>query len=423
MTEIKKCEFCGRSEMETAMGFNNGKGICLNCALMIANRFEVFSKTKGHEGLSQQIELFYQENPSPYKMNYSGHAHATHHGFVRTKPKEMKDYLDDYVIGQSDAKLALAVAVDNHYKRINMENSDVEKSNILMVGPTGSGKTLLVKTLAKKLNVPIAICDATSLTETGFVGDDVESVLEKLLLNADGDIGAAERGIVYIDEIDKIGRDNANSTSQASKEGVQQDLLKIIEGTRVSISNKAMGSGITGGNGGENGGGNGRAGSRGESQVEIDTSNILFICGGSFEGMRIDQDSKAHKICGFSAQTKKEEIPACNDTEDSKDYGMIREFLGRLPVVIHLEKLTVEDILKVLTEPKNSIISQYQKLFEVDGVHLDFSSDALKVIADNAYKKNTGARGIRSIIENILMDLMYEIPSDDELISCQIEKK
>ncbi len=333
------------------------------------------------------------------------------------KPEEIHAILDDYVIGQDEAKKALSVAVYNHYKRVlAARNLDVElqKSNILMLGPTGSGKTLLAQTLARMLNVPFAIADATTLTEAGYVGEDVENILLKIIQAADYDIDRAQYGIIYIDEIDKITRksENASITRDVSGEGVQQALLKILEGTVASVPPQG-----------------GRKHPHQEF-IQIDTTNILFICGGAFEGIdKIIEARKDTKAIGFGAEVAAKEERNVGEIlkevmpEDFIKFGLIPEFIGRVPVVVTLDALDEQALIRILREPKNSLTKQYHKLFELDGVELDFEDDALELVAKKSLERKTGARGLRAIMENSLMDLMYKTPSDKTIRKCIITKE
>ena len=337
-------------------------------------------------------------------------------------PKEIKKVLDDYVIGQNEAKKILSVAVYNHYKRINHEEKnknkqdevEIQKSNILLLGPTGCGKTLLASTLARILNVPFAIADATTLTEAGYVGEDVENILLKLIQAADGDIERAEKGIIYIDEIDKITRksENPSITRDVSGEGVQQALLKIVEGTIASVPPQG-----------------GRKHPH-QEMIQIDTSNILFICGGAFEGLEnIIRDRTGKKTIGFgTAIQSNKEIDKYKIFEellpqDLLKFGLIPEFIGRLPIVATLKELDKEALKKIVVEPKNALVKQYKKLLEIDGVELEFKEDALEAIVNKAIELKTGARGLRSIIEGIMTDIMFEIPSNDKITKCIITKE
>lgn len=394
-----KCSFCGKTQ-DSVERIVAGPGvyICNECIELCSNIVE---------------NDYYEEDSQMY---------TTVDEETLPTPAEIKAILDQYVIGQEEAKKTLSVAVYNHYKRVNhlesetskKDDIELQKSNILLLGPTGCGKTLLAQTLAKILNVPFAIADATTLTEAGYVGEDVENILLKLIQSADYDIERAEKGIIYIDEIDKISRksENPSITRDVSGEGVQQALLKIIEGTTASVPPQG-----------------GRKHPH-QELLQINTENILFVCGGAFEGLeKIIENRTGRKMIGFGVKMEdrkehdKKEVFKELLPEDLLKFGLIPEFVGRLPIIATLKDLDKEALVEIVTKPKNALVKQYKKLFELDGVELEFEQDALEVIVDKAIERKTGARGLRSIIEEIMRDVMYDIPSNPKIEKCIITKQ
>ena len=389
-----RCSFCNKtqSQVRKLIAGPNGTYICDECVEVCA------------EIIEEEMEFENGDGWNPFS------------DINLLKPEEIKAFLDEYVIGQDEAKKVLSVAVYNHYKRIMAEKDmgvELAKSNILMLGPTGCGKTLLAQSLAKVLNVPFAIADATALTEAGYVGEDVENILLKIIQAADGDIGRAEYGIIYIDEIDKITRksENPSITRDVSGEGVQQALLKIIEGTVASVPPQG-----------------GRKHPH-QELIQIDTTNILFICGGAFEGIdKIIEKRIDRKSIGFNAEVGQKRDYNIDHLlqqvmpQDLVKFGLIPELVGRVPVTVSLNMLDKDALIDILTKPKNALVKQYQKLLEIDGVELEFDEGALQEIAEISLKRKTGARGLRAIMENVMMDIMYQAPSDETLKSCMITR-